>query len=340
MIEMSSNPVVVRLLAVWALALCSVASAQPTYRIEPIGIPDLTQARAINNQGAIVGDLSAADEQAILLTEDGRVRKLSRKAGETFGKAVNASNLVIYDALVGSDSHAGLWDAASGHFRELGTLGGAKSSALDLNDAGRVVGSASLPDGRLHAFLSDGTRMRDLGTLGGRNSSASGINEHDQIAGTSQRADGSSHAFVEQDGRMTDLGDLGGGSSTGLDINALGHVTGTSSPSGRKDHDHAFLWDGDRMIDLGTLGGKSSDGWALNRFDEVVGISRLANEEDAVAYLYTGGVMYKLMDLLDASGKDWSFLITAYDINDDGDIVGLGVFQGRQRSYRARRVSN
>jgi probable HAF family extracellular repeat protein len=96
------------------------------------------------------------------------------------------------------------------------------------------------------------------------------------------------------------------------------------------------------MRDLGTLGGKFSYGYGVNRYDEVVGISRFENERDPAqhAFLYSGGTMHSLFDLLDSSREGWGTLINASDINDDGDIVGLGAYQGHQRAYRARRVSN
>ena len=331
-----------RFLAAWAVALGTATSAQPVYHIEPIGIPDLSQAIGTNNRGAVVGYAFAPLERAALLKDDGSVRLLSSESGLTFGAAVNESNHVVYNVLIGSKIRCGAWNPATGRYHDLGTLGGGHCNAADLNDLGQVVGSSSLADGRVHAFLRDGTEMHDLGTLGGRSSAAHDINNHGQITGTSQRSDGSDHAFILQGDVMTDLGDLGGGTSAGTAINVLGHVAGTSSPNGRKNHDHAFLWDGREMHDLGTLGGKFSYAYAINRHDEVVGISRFENERDPAqhAYLHTGGVMYSLMDLLDSSRDGWEVLIYASGINDHGEIVGLGIFNGHQMAYRARRVSN
>src|SRR3954451_8963469 len=60
--------------------------------------------------------------------------------------------------------------------RKLGTLGGAESFALSINEPGEVVGASQLPSGNYRAFLwRAGQGMRSLGTLGGAHSRARGI---------------------------------------------------------------------------------------------------------------------------------------------------------------------
>jgi probable HAF family extracellular repeat protein len=78
--------------------------------------------------------------------------------------------------------------------KDLGTLGGNYSSALGINDAGQVVGFASISSNSARAFLYDRSatpKMQDLGTLGGNcsypisciESSAWGINDAGQVVG-------------------------------------------------------------------------------------------------------------------------------------------------------------
>ena len=45
---------------------------------------------------------------------------------------------------------------AGGTLDHLGSLGGDSVMASDVNDSGWIVGTATLPDGRLHPFLHDG----------------------------------------------------------------------------------------------------------------------------------------------------------------------------------------
>jgi len=66
---------------------------------------------------------------------------------------------------------------------DLGTLGGATSRALAINDRGQIVGEAETAAGVTHALQWDPTRRRmvDLGTLGGAGSSAAAINARGPI---------------------------------------------------------------------------------------------------------------------------------------------------------------
>lgn len=316
-----------------AILLTPAAWSQPAYHLEQL--PDTTQAVAINNHGSIAGYALTPDYRAVLMADTTRV--LSGKAGESVASGVNESDVVTYN-VSGGGVHCGVW-LPSGPYRDLGTLGGTECSSADLNNAGLIVGSSTLANGKTHAFLFDGA-MHDLGSLGG-DSQASGINDRGQVAGTSDLGNGMTHAFLLRD-TMMDLGDLGGGYSSGAAINASGHVAGVSNPQA-KGPNHAFLWDG-VMHDLGALGTNrlaDSGAYAVNRADEVVGYSRYNSPQDQAphAFLYTGGVMYDLLSLIDASRQGWSSLSFANDINDSGDIVGLGLYQGQQRAFVARRVT-
>jgi len=80
-------------------------------------------------------------------------------------------------------SHAFRW--ANGVMSDLGTLGGAESAALALNDAGQIVGVSTTASGESHAFLWANDVMTDLGTLGGNWSEPAAINQAGQVVGRS-----------------------------------------------------------------------------------------------------------------------------------------------------------
>ncbi len=155
------------------------------------------------------------------------------------------------------------------------------------------------------------------------------VNHSGQVCGYSNVGfNNAVHAFLYTGGRMTDLGSLGGGLSEGYALNNSGEVVGYSTTTGY--YSHAFASVGGRMIDLGTLGGASgnSDAYGVNDAGQIVGQSSIKGDNYAFrGFVYTGGRMYDLNSLLDASSK--TYLITnATGINTTGAIVGDATVNG------------
>ena len=156
--------------------------------------------------------------------------------------------------------------------------------------------------------------LTDLGTLcAGAQSQAHDINADGQVVGDAYFTTGR-HAFLSTATMMQDLGSLGR-FSTSRGINTYGQVVGYAEVS--FGDDHAFLYTNGAMQDLGTLpGGRNSQAESINSEGKIVGYSESAAGKRA--FLYSNDVMYDLGTL----GGNLSFGSRAFDINDNGQIVG------------------
>ena len=177
---------------------------------------------------------------------------------------------------------------------------------------------------------------------------AFGINDHGQAVGTSGTcantvlpgfAAGPHAVRWERDGSVHDLGNLGGTVNTAVlgvgtaafFINNQGQVAGVSALPGNETF-HAFLWTRQRgMQDLGTLPGDvNSAGLGINNRGEVVGASVGGDGNPLTgsprAFFRQSGVMSDLNALVQNNPP--LYLLTAFAINDSGEIAGFGVTSG------------
>ena len=117
--------------------------------------------------------------------------------------------------------------------------------------------------------------------------------------------------------------------SEALGINGTGSMVGwrrETAPGPRR----AFRFEGSGLQDLGTLGGTESVALDLNNAGLVVGWSHIPDGSSR-AFLYEQGVMIDLNTRLPA-GSGWT-LLSANAINDAGQIVGEGLFEGNTHAF-------
>ena len=212
-------------------------------------------------------------------------------------------------------------------FHELGTLGGAQSTALGVY-YGAVVGQAQTATGAFHAFRADvgfsgAGPLVDLGTLGG-SSSVAYATDYTGIVGSSQVSGNARwQAFIWRNGAMSAVPVSSPGNSSANDI-LFDQVVGHACASGNSSCTAFWLKEG-TVTTLPTLGGDTSAN-AINGWEKIVGRSALPSGASH-AVLYENGTIVDLQTLGGTNSE-------ALDINDAGHIVGVSdTASGQQHAF-------
>lgn len=301
-----------------------------------------SSANGINNLGQVVGQFNPAvwsyppsffKARSFGYTDGVATEIAVPGSFWSYASAISENGKIVGSASTNGSSMTQAYLYSNGTVQSLGHLGGGISAAWGVNNSGQVVGQSVDSQQHYYAFVYSNGAMSSLGALGGINSAATAINNSGQISGSANLAgDQKSHAFLYANGAMQDLGTLGGLRSGGYDLNDLGQVVGESELAAvdGKYLSHAFLFSAGSMIDLGTLGGLSSYATAINLKSQIVGTAQNDSGEYR-PFLYRDGAMTDLAHLLDI-GSGW-VLKDVQDINDRGQIVGYGIFNGEERAF-------
>lgn len=324
-----------------ALALCALLAAAPAraqlYQVSDLGSLGGVRgsgASSLNGHGVAVGYsfITGANLVHAMINDHGTVTDIGTLGGtQSLARGVSRSGVVVGWAYPFGVAVQRAFRWENGVMTELGTFGGNVSDAHDVNEAGIIVGSAFTADPLERAFWWDGA-LHDLGTLGGSQSRAYAINEWNDIVGWAMPAsDDRFHAFLgKPDSPLYDLGTLGGLTSHGYDVNENSHVCGWSQISNSLPDSRGFFWANGVMKSVGTLGGIYSSAFSLNDRDEVVGASTREDGTTA-AFLWKTDHIFDLNMMIPA-GSGW-FLERAWDIDENGVIVGEGVLNGVPRAF-------
>ncbi len=219
----------------------------------------------------------------------------------------------------------------------LGTLGGASSSAMAMNELGDVVGESEMVDGgdSFVYFNNTGTmhRLGDLVTAADQDkwhwtsNKAYGINSQGQICMWLQQKvpHHASHAVrislvFDEDGIVVpgqaEVEIVAPDPSYATDINEFGDVTGEYGYTG------AFVYSDEiGFDDIGDLGGGYAHPAAINNFGQVAGTSENAAGE-TFAFRYTPGLGMAGLGVIETAGPNNTDRSVGRDLNDLGDVVG------------------
>jgi probable HAF family extracellular repeat protein len=282
----------------------------------------------INDLGQVVGSFGLSSATHSFLYEDGQLTDLGRFGGQwSVASGVNNHGQIAGSVVTTQGATGYLYSREDG-YRSIGTFDGLGTRVEGISDSGQIVGTAYEGNSVGRAFSYDQGAFTDLGTLGGDGSIAVAVNGHGQVAGLSTLSDGSMHLCIfEPDGSIRDLGIAIGYAYDGYayDINDAGMVVGRSSG--------AFLCDADGVVtDLGNLPGDYhyNSAYGLNNAGQVVGEAGVGLRHFH-AFIYEGSQMKDLNSFI-APDSGWE-LLTAYEINNLGQIVGVGMYQGQRRGF-------
>jgi probable HAF family extracellular repeat protein len=297
-------------------------------------------AYALNDNGMVVGQSynSATGLTEAVVWSGGSVTSIGY---EGIARGVNNSGVVVGETgtatLTSPNGEAYMWQ--NGTYTSLGTLGGSYSGAYDINESGVITG-ISMPTGGgilgIHGFVYDNNTLSDLGTVSSPTgySRGHGINDAGEIVGRASLADfgdSEKHLAYWPDPSTLNSIPTNGTYSTGQQINNNGIIVGNGRLAGSNTQ-YGMVWDETGLLAvLDTLGGRSSRAWSINDAGIIVGWAHNADGAKRAIVSYDGGET--IIDLNDLVGslEGWDSLDEAYDINENGQIVGYGTLSTGER---------
>lgn len=253
---------------------------------------------------------------------------------------INARGQVVFSLSDGAASRGYFYDGRK--VVDIGTLGGSDTVALDLNNAGQLVGGSLTASGNEHAFVwSTGGGMVDLGLLPDTaNARAQAINNRGVVTGYAEGVPFTPPlAFRWSLGEgLRSLGALApgfDGASWGDALNDAGLIAGSANTASLDRH--AFAWTQARgLVDIDTLGSSYSEATAVSAKGEVAG-NRVPGGGEILyrAFLWTPGRGMK--DLGTAGGAE-SFVL---DMSPGARIAGVvNLDSGDQRAMTWTRAES
>lgn len=291
----------------------AIASIPPAYEIiEMWG----GTAYAINDSGLAVGYDSYGHtgflyDQGVVTRYDELIDPASNRAWD-----INSSGAIVGIAL---DNHLNvektyIWDGHSASY-DIPLI-----YATAINDNGLVAGKGAF-NTRAEAAIYDGALVHPLAPGIGEHSDAVGINNLGEAVGRIAYGHTGDDAFVWSGNNLTILPKASADKAYAADINDHSVVVGWVQ---RFNQDRAAYWIN------GVLNYLHDDSYsaianAINNQGQVVGGGNFA-------MLWDGDDSVRLQDLI-PEDSGWDRLYVANDINEYGQIVGMGEINGQPRAF-------
>lgn len=334
------------------LALAGQAHAVGMYQVVDLGTLSGNQSFAldINESGVITGNSRTSTTTLPLLAyrwENGVMTALPVLPGNnnfSRGYAINDAGVIVGED---NNNSTKAFKFENGVTTQIDGLQGPGSGGVahDINNSGQIVGGSS-NGSTTRPFLHENGITIDLGVPAGLPNSfgrAWAINDDGDIVGVARRADNvTSQATIwkEVNGTYaaTTIGSLGDGNrfSEAFAINDDEVVVGYSNVViGTSTRDRGFIWtELTGLVELGTLGFNHSRATDINNRGQVVGnATAFAGNASfgGAAFLYEDGDLFNLNSFL-VNPAGW-VLLSAEGINEQGQIIGFGTFNGQTRAF-------
>ena len=281
----------------------------------------------INNNNQIAGH----SPDGAFLWENGKITDLGR---------ANIGGINDNGALAGHDAEGiFIWENGMKRYisREIAFYDQYYAQVTEINNANQISGTERINGmANNYAYLWDDTTRTAarIGTYSPYDymwGMATSVNDFGQTTGLLH----SDTAFLWENGVLTELGTLGGYGSSAWDISNMGQIAGGSVTADGLYH--AALWENSVITDMGGLEGYAGTcALSINESGQAVGASfnnaDILSENNAFYWDRETG-MINLNDYI-SPDSGWQ-LAWASDINDLGNIVGIGIFNGETRGFMA-----
>ena len=198
---------------------------------------------------------------------------------------------------------------------DLGTLGGAGSTAAGVNESGDVAGTSNTSWGEPHGFRWRDGVMTGIHSMGGWGAEAFDVSDDGWVVGSAATSAGQWVGMYWFGADPHPVGTLGGGSSQAFAISGAHVIVGRSTDADAVSQ--AFRWEGGAIVGLGGLvDGAPSEAWDVNDAGVIVGEATGAGGS-VHAVRWSDGTIEDLGTPSPNFGASW-----ARGINEAGTIVG------------------